>query len=163
MVVSAAFVNSRTSNADFVWRIVLMFGAVPATLTYYWRMKMPETARYTALIARNTKQAAADMTKVLHKEIQDEDEEVQRQVVAGDTWGLFSSQFVRRHGLHLLATTSTWFLLDIAFYSQNLFQKDIFSKVGWIPPARTMNAIEELFRISRAQALIALCGTIPGY
>jgi len=26
-----------------------------------------------------------------------------------------------------------------------------------------MNAIEELFRISRAQALIALCGTIPGY
>jgi len=26
-----------------------------------------------------------------------------------------------------------------------------------------MNAVEELFRIARAQALIALCGTIPGY
>uniref|UniRef100_J3LK24 H(+)/Pi cotransporter n=1 Tax=Oryza brachyantha TaxID=4533 RepID=J3LK24_ORYBR len=46
---------------------------------------------------------------------------------------------------------------------QNLFQKAIFSKVGWIPPAKTMNALEELYRISRAQALIALCGTIPGY
>ncbi|GJN30318.1 hypothetical protein PR202_gb18613 [Eleusine coracana subsp. coracana] len=142
------------------------FGTVPAALTYYWRMKMPETARYTAytaLIARNTKQAAADMSKVLHKDIQ-EDEQVEREVVAtGDTWGLFSKQFLRRHGLHLLATTTTWFLLDIAFYSQNLFQKDIFTKVGWIPAGRTMNAIEEVFRISRAQALIALCGTVPGY
>ncbi|GJM99160.1 hypothetical protein PR202_ga16240 [Eleusine coracana subsp. coracana] len=115
-------------------------------------------------LARNTKQATADMAKVLKKDIQEDDEQVERQVVAGgDTWGLFSMQFLRRHGLHLLATTSTWFLLDIAFYSQNLFQKDIFSKVGWIPPARTMNAIEEVFRISRAQAFIALCGTIPGY
>ncbi|KAF0898807.1 hypothetical protein E2562_011881 [Oryza meyeriana var. granulata] len=147
LVVSAGFRNaypapsyaddraaSLVSEADYMWRIILMFGTVPAALTYYWRMKMPETARYTALIARNAKQAAADMSK-----------------------------FVRRHGIHLVATTSTWFLLDIAFYSQNLFQKDIFSKVGWIPPAKTMNAVEEVFRIARAQALIALCGTIPGY
>uniref|UniRef100_R7W550 H(+)/Pi cotransporter n=1 Tax=Aegilops tauschii TaxID=37682 RepID=R7W550_AEGTA len=71
--------------------------------------------------------------------------------------------FMKRHGVHLLATTSTWFLLDVAFYSQNLFQKDIFTKIGWIPPAKTMNALEELYRIARAQALIALCGTVPGY
>ncbi|XP_014511802.1 putative pectinesterase 10 [Vigna radiata var. radiata] len=38
----------------------------------------------------------------------------------------------------------SWFLLDIVFYSQNLFQKDIFSAIGWIPPAKTMNAIEEV-------------------
>jgi MFS transporter, PHS family, inorganic phosphate transporter len=84
-------------------------------------------------------------------------------VVSGDTFGLFSSRFQKCHDLHLLATTSTWFLLGITFYSQNLFQKDIFSKVGWISPARTMNDIEKVFRVSRAQALIALCGTVPGY
>uniref|UniRef100_A0A0D9VPM1 H(+)/Pi cotransporter n=1 Tax=Leersia perrieri TaxID=77586 RepID=A0A0D9VPM1_9ORYZ len=156
---------SLVPQADYVWRIILMFGTIPAALTYYWRLKMPETARYTALIARDAKRAAADMSKVLKKEIEEEQDDQQRQAVAvgGDTWGLFSRQFMRRHGPHLLATTSTWFLLDIAFYSQNLFQKDIFSKVGWIPPAKTMNALEELYRISRAQALIALCGTIPGY
>jgi hypothetical protein len=27
-----------------------MLGAVPAGLTYYWRMMMPETARYTIYI-----------------------------------------------------------------------------------------------------------------
>jgi len=78
-------------------------------------------------------------------------------------FALFTKKFLRRHGLHLLGTTSTWFLLDIAFYSQNLFQKDIFSAIGWIPPAKTMNAIEEVFRIARAQTLIALCSTVPGY
>uniref|UniRef100_A0A7N2LVY5 Uncharacterized protein n=1 Tax=Quercus lobata TaxID=97700 RepID=A0A7N2LVY5_QUELO len=51
-------------QADYVWPIILMVGAIPAALTYYWRMKMPETARYTALVARNAKQAASDMSKI---------------------------------------------------------------------------------------------------
>ncbi|KAF0900855.1 hypothetical protein E2562_035490 [Oryza meyeriana var. granulata] len=155
-------VASTPPQADFVWRIILMLGALPAALTYYWRTKMPETARYTALVANNAKQAAADMSKVLQVEMAAEDQggggnEGRR------AFGLFSGEFARRHGLHLLGTSATWFLLDIAFYSQNLFQKDIFSAVGWIPKAATMSALEELFRIARAQTLIALCGTVPGY
>jgi PHS family inorganic phosphate transporter-like MFS transporter len=53
--------------------------------------------------------------------------------------------------------------LDIAYYSQNLFQKDIFSAIGWIPEAKTMSALEEVYKIARAQTLIALCSTVPGY
>ncbi|KAF7146555.1 hypothetical protein RHSIM_Rhsim04G0182600 [Rhododendron simsii] len=160
-------VNANASTppeADYVWRIILMFGAIPAAMTYYWRMKMPETARYTALVAKNAKQAAADMSKVLQVEIEAEQEKVEKIAEEqGNSFGLFSKQFLHRHGLHLLGTTTTWFLLDIAFYSQNLFQKDIFSAIGWIPDARTMNAIDEVFRIARAQTLIALCSTVPGY
>lgn len=155
---------STVPQADYVWRIILMFGAIPAALTYYWRMKMPETARYTALVAKNAKQAAADMSRVLQVEIHEEQEKVEQITMEEkNSFGLFSKKFLHRHGLHLLGTTSTWFLLDIAFYSQNLFQKDIFSAVGWIPPAATMNAIEEVYRIARAQTLIALCSTVPGY
>ncbi|KAA8548802.1 hypothetical protein F0562_000486 [Nyssa sinensis] len=177
IIVSAAFkakypapayeidaVASTVPEADYVWRIILMFGALPAALTYYWRMKMPETARYTALVAKNAKQAASDMSKVLQVELEAEPEKVDRfSQESGNDFGLFSKEFLRRHGLHLLGTTSTWFLLDIAFYSQNLFQKDIFSAIGWIPSAKTMNAIEEVYRIARAQTLIALCSTVPGY
>ncbi|XWS13840.1 hypothetical protein CRYUN_Cryun36dG0073400 [Craigia yunnanensis] len=113
--------ESTVPEADYVWRIILMFGALPALLTYYWRMKMPETARYTALVAKNAKQAAADMSKVLQVDLEAEEEKQEQN--KGRDFGLFTSQFLRRHGLHLLGTTSTWFLLDIAFYSQNLFQK----------------------------------------
>nr|BAE79506.1 phosphate transporter [Egeria densa] len=156
--------GSTVPQADYVWRTIFMFGAVPAALTYYWRTKMPETARYTALVAKNAKQAAADMSKVLQVEIAEEQAKVEA-ITAKDSnsFGLFSKEFARRHGLHLLGTTTTWFLLDIAFYSQNLFQKDIFSGIGWIPKPATMNAIEEVYRIARAQTLIALCGTVPGY
>ncbi|XVF38451.1 hypothetical protein REPUB_Repub20aG0103400 [Reevesia pubescens] len=154
-------IGSTVPEADYVWRIILMFGALPALLTYYWRMKMPETARYTALVAKNAKQAASDMSKVLQVDLEAEQEKVEQN--KGTDFGLFTKQFLRRHGLHLLGTTSTWFLLDIAFYSQNLFQKDIFSAIGWIPKAKTMNALEEVYRIARAQTLIALCSTVPGY
>ncbi|XP_058083695.1 inorganic phosphate transporter 1-4-like [Magnolia sinica] len=160
-VVGAA---STVPEADYVWRLILMFGSLPAALTYYWRMKMPETARYTALVAKNAKKAAADMSNVLQVEIEAEQEKIEKLAQdESNSFGLFSKEFMRRHGLHLLGTTSTWFLLDIAFYSSNLFQKDIFSAVGWIPPAQTMNAIEEVYKIARAQTLIALCSTVPGY
>ncbi|XP_027350116.1 inorganic phosphate transporter 1-4-like [Abrus precatorius] len=154
-------VGSTVPQADYVWRIIVMVGALPAALTYYWRLKMPETARYTALVAKNMEQAAADMSKVMQVEIQAEPRK--QDETEANSYGLFSKQFLHRHGLHLLGTASTWFLLDIAFYSQNLFQKDIFSAIGWIPPAKTMNALEEVYKIARAQTLIALCSTVPGY
>ncbi|VVA21937.1 PREDICTED: inorganic phosphate transporter [Prunus dulcis] len=159
---------SLVPEADYVWRIILMFGALPAALTYYWRSKTPETARYTALVENNAKQAAVDMSKVLQVNLESEEGNVEEKVIEQQhpdkaSFGLFTKEFAHRHGLHLLGTTTTWFLLDIAYYSQNLFQKDIFSAIGWIPAAETMNAIEELYTIARAQTLIALCSLVPGY
>ncbi|XP_010676812.2 probable inorganic phosphate transporter 1-4 [Beta vulgaris subsp. vulgaris] len=155
---------SLVPQADYVWRIILMFGAIPALLTYYWRAKMPETARYTALVAKNTEQAAADMSKVLQVEIkEDQQKAAKTEESRTKQFGLFSKQFLKRHGLHLLGTATCWFLLDIAFYSNNLFQKDIFSAVGWLPKAQTMSALQELYMVARAQTLVSLCGTVPGY
>lgn len=155
IIVSAAFearyssppyevdpIGSTVPQADYVWRIILMFGAIPAALTYYWRTKMPETARFTALVAKDTKKAAADMSKVLQCDVQQEEQENTPQFEESQQFGLFSKEFMRRHGSHLIGTCACWFFLDVAFYSQNLFQKDIFSAIGWIPAGKTMNAIK---------------------
>ncbi|KAL9285043.1 hypothetical protein ACSQ67_024573 [Phaseolus vulgaris] len=61
------------------------------------------------------------MCKVQQVEIQAEPQIEEPQA---KPYGLFSKEFLTCHGLYLLGTSSTWFLLDIAFYSQNLFQKD---------------------------------------
>ncbi|XP_074318964.1 putative inorganic phosphate transporter 1-3 [Silene latifolia] len=157
-------IGSLTPESDYIWRVLLMFGAIPAGLTYYYRMQMPETARYTALVAKNAAQAAEDMSKVLNTNIE---AEAGKLATITDNekgqFGLFTKQFAKQYGLRLLGTTSTWFLLDIAFYSQNLFQKDIFTAIGWIPAAKEMSAIREVWKVARAQTLIALCGTVPGY
>ncbi|OVA13702.1 General substrate transporter [Macleaya cordata] len=156
-------VLSTQPQGDFVWRIVLMFGAVPAMLTYYWRMKMPETARFTALVAGDHKKAAADMARVLEQDLQVEDSNSKVTSKPESSYGLFSKEFVNRHGLHLIGTSTTWFLLDIAFYSLNLTQKDVYPAIGLLPKGATMNAIEEVYLISKSMFLVALLATVPGY
>ncbi|GJW00358.1 inorganic phosphate transporter 1-11-like protein [Tanacetum coccineum] len=155
-------VLSVQPNADYAWRIVLMMGAVPALMTYYWRLKMPETGRYTAVIEGNAKQAAQDMGRVLEIEIQSEQEKLAT-FKSNNDYPLLSRKFFERHGLHLIGTTTTWFLLDIAFYSQNLTQKDIFPVMGLTDPAKDVNALKEMFQLSRAMLLVAMFGTFPGY
>jgi PHS family inorganic phosphate transporter-like MFS transporter len=155
---------STQPEGDFVWRIVLMFGAVPAAMTYYWRLKMPETARYTALVEGDHKKAAADMAKVLEQDISYEESNTKLpEVNPNSSYEFFSREFLRRHGLHLLGTSSTWFLLDIAFYSLQLTQKDIYPASGLLPKAATMNAIEEVYMLSRVMFAVAVVATVPGY
>ncbi|KAG2254580.1 hypothetical protein Bca52824_084716 [Brassica carinata] len=36
--------KTRAEESDIAWRLILMIGAIPAALTFYWRMRMPETA-----------------------------------------------------------------------------------------------------------------------
>ncbi|EXB72464.1 Inorganic phosphate transporter 1-11 [Morus notabilis] len=155
-------VLSTQPQADFMWRTVLMLGALPAILTFYWRMKMPETGRYTALIRGKADQAAMDMGQVLDIEI-DADQDQLAQFKAANNYTLLSQEFWTRHGRHLIGTTTTWFLLDIAFYSQNLTQKDIFPAIGLIKKELQMNALQEVYETSRAMFIIALFGTFPGY
>ena len=65
---------------------------------------MPETARYTALVAKNANQAASDMSKVLQVDIEAEQKKVQEiGEKEANSFGLFSKEFLTRHGLHLLA------------------------------------------------------------
>jgi PHS family inorganic phosphate transporter-like MFS transporter len=77
-------------------------------------------------------------------------------------YGLFSREFARRHARHLLGASAPWFLLGAALYSQTLLQRDIFSGMGWLPRAPAMSALEEVYKLGRAQLLLALCSTLPG-
>lgn len=61
-----------------------MAGSVLAALTYYWRMKMPETAHYIALVAQNVERAMADMSNVLQVEIQADHEKVELKLLITD-------------------------------------------------------------------------------
>ncbi|CAL5018151.1 unnamed protein product [Urochloa decumbens] len=168
LIISARFKNTpayktdQFGQADYVWRIVLMLGAIPALLTYYWRMKMPETARYTALITKNLKQAASDMTSVLDIEIPTEKEEMDL-LARQDEFGLFSTKFFHRYGRELLGTTMCWLVLDIVFYPLNLFMKPIFNSIGWFEDTGNLDPLQQTYSIARTHAIIILSGTLPGF
>ncbi|KAL4575403.1 hypothetical protein LXL04_022246 [Taraxacum kok-saghyz] len=154
-------------ESDLAWRLILMIGAIPALMTYYWRMKMPETARFTALVEKNTLQAAKDMEKVLNVSLSQIQEDVEmisppiNRVSFSNTYGFFSKEFFRRHGRDLMAASTNWFLLDIVFYSLNLFQYHAFKH--HMTSKSHMNLYADALQVAKYQAIIAVCATIPGY
>ncbi|KAJ0024944.1 hypothetical protein Pint_09183 [Pistacia integerrima] len=169
MVVCKIF--ERASNAsgdqtppgtDIAWRLILMLGSIPAALTYYWRMMMPETARYTALVEQNVLQAAKDMEKVLDVSMSQIAEEFPLSPKP-PSYNLLSRKFIRQHGRDLFACSTSWFLVDIVFYSSNLFQSKIYHNYVDDDSGSSMNAFEEAFRVARLQAIVAICSTVPGY
>lgn len=107
-------------------------------------------------------QAAKDMEKVL---------DVSMSQIAEDhplppsppSYPLFSKQFLRRHGRDLFSCAITWFLVDVVFYSSNLFQSRIYHQYTEHGNDSSVNAFEEAFRVARFQAILAICSTIPGY
>ncbi|XP_048501469.1 probable inorganic phosphate transporter 1-10 [Beta vulgaris subsp. vulgaris] len=158
--------HSHTMAADLAWRIILMLGAVPAAITFYWRMKMPETARYTALVEHNVVQATKDMETVLDvnmNQIMDDASSSSSQTpTLPSTYPLFSKQFLHHHGRDLFSCAATWFLLDVVFYSNNLFQSNIYK--SFLPSDKEkMSAFRDAYTVARLQAIITVCAAIPGY
>ncbi|WOL17209.1 putative inorganic phosphate transporter 1-10 [Canna indica] len=178
MAVTAAF-NKATDKddigplltpeiADLAWRIILMIGVLPAALTFYWRIAMPETARFTALVEQDVMKANADMGKVLadfdlHKFADVDTESLQRASSSPPPprYGLLSRAFIARHGRHLFACAAAWFLVDIPYYSSTLFQSQIYHP--FFPRSERVNAFEDAYNIAKFQAIIAATSTIPGY
>ncbi|CAN6201454.1 unnamed protein product [Urochloa humidicola] len=154
---------SAPPEADYAWRVVLMAGAVPACLTYHWRMRMPETARYTALVAGDAAKAARDMSRVLKVDLAGGEQPEPDKTRVGGDYGVLSRRFARRHGAHLAGAAACWFVLGAVVCSHAILQEEVFRGARWVPEASAMGALEEAYRVGRAHAIVALCGAVPGY
>lgn len=78
------------------------------------------------------------------------------------TYPLFSKQFLHHHGRDLFSCAATWFLLDVVFYSNNLFQSNIYK--SFLPSDKEkMSAFRDAYTVVRLQAIITVCAAIPGY
>lgn len=152
-------IDHTPEHADLAWRLILMLGAIPAALTFYWRMLMPETARYTALVENNVLQAAKDMEKVLDVSLSNIAEDHPLPEYA-PSYPLFSKQFLRRHGIDLFSCATNWLLLDVVFYSSSLFQSQIYKQYLRL---ENKNVYGEAFKVAYFQTMVAIAAAIPGY
>ncbi|PQQ11224.1 putative inorganic phosphate transporter 1-9 [Prunus yedoensis var. nudiflora] len=150
------------TEADVAWRLILMLGAIPAAMTYYWRMMMPETARYTALVELNVQQATKDMEKVLDVSLSPiaEDESL---TLPQDppSYPLFSKQFLRLHGRDLFGCSVVRKRQPNFFYSSNLFQSQVYRK--YLGNKYNANVYKDAIHVALLQTIVAICSTIPGY
>ena len=182
IIFSAIWMRAQdTANPDHLWRLILSFGCIPTAATIYARLSLPETPRYTMFVSQNATQLVEDMNFVLAAERARASGGGGGEVplpasIAGRPAGVAApppvllqarrtkySEFFAKYWLTLVGTASCWFLLDVAFYSQNLTQGNVFSAIGWLPPAVSMTIQREAYFTARAQAIVALSSTVPGY
>ena len=59
----------------------------------------------------------------------------------------------------MFACSRSWFLIDVVFYSSNLFQSQLYKSFFSDKP----NAYKDAFNVAKFQSIIALGSTIPDY
>ncbi|KAI9359545.1 major facilitator superfamily domain-containing protein [Zopfochytrium polystomum] len=129
-------------NLDYVWRIALGAGVIPALIAVYFRLTIPETPRYTVDVVGDTDKAARDVEKVLAlNEVRDvssnwgsEKPATAKVAVKSDDFGVYFSQW--RNLKILLGTAYCWFALDIAWYGLSLNQSTILNLINYNGPAK---------------------------
>jgi PHS family inorganic phosphate transporter-like MFS transporter len=138
---------------DYVWRIILALGAVPAAAVIYFRRRMPESPRYTAQVEGDEAKAAKDITRY--------SEGVIVASGSGNTrknrlslWQFLSN---KKYLLYLLGTAGTWFVFDYAYYGNSVSAPLILTSVLGKSGAK---ALPEALAL---QLIIFSVAAVPGY
>lgn len=152
-------------SIDRVWRIVVGFGCIPALISLYYRLTIPETPRYTIDIERDITNGQCDVDVFLanddprgkRKQVTKEENTISQKA----SWKDFIRHFGKwRYGKVLLGTAGSWFMLDIAFYGLGLNNSIILQAIGYASEGSTYQI---LYNIGVGNLIIQSAGSLPGY
>ncbi|KAJ1939314.1 hypothetical protein EC988_007347, partial [Linderina pennispora] len=170
LIVLACFkgaVEGDQLKLDYVWRIIMGLGTVPALIALYFRLTIPETPRYTIDIEQNVKRAAIDVQTTVNGRRDLDDEAYAAQAAHNDkrvkkpNWTEFYNHFKKwKHFRVLMGTAVTWFALDVAFYGVNLNSSIILQAIGFVSSESPYKAI---LKNTAGNIILNLLGTLPGY
>ncbi|KAG0243862.1 Inorganic phosphate transporter pho84 [Actinomortierella wolfii] len=155
-------------SLDYVWRIIIGFGCVPALVAVYFRLTIPETPRYVLDVENNLRRAERDVDHVLNDtkrnnlHADDDFEVIRNEAVVKGTWADFRNYFGKWMNLKiLLGTAISWFALDVAFYGIGLNNSFILSSINF--SSVQGNAYATMWNSAVGQIIIVLLGAVPGY
>ncbi|KAL8789818.1 MAG: hypothetical protein Q9195_006652 [Heterodermia aff. obscurata] len=172
---------------DAVWRLQIGLALIPALITLYPRLTMPEGRKY--LESRELNQSPrpnsvnSTQSRLTVQSRKSRGKSMDVELIASDGHGLqaeidaaradMDAQGERarldvflvyfrewRHLKTLIGTASAWFLLDVAFYGTNLNQSVILSEIGY---SSGKDEFDMLRRNAIGNIILAVAGYVPGY
>jgi PHS family inorganic phosphate transporter-like MFS transporter len=148
---------------DYVWRLIVGFGCVPACIALYYRLTIPESPRYTADVELNIDKAISHTRKVMHQENGYIGEKSIGPRQKPNTWKDFRGYFFGswKNFKILFGASICWFLLDIAFYGLSLNQSMVLDIVT--PHQNVTHVYDTIWNSVKGNLIIALLGSVPGY
>ncbi|KAJ3096029.1 phosphate transporter [Phlyctochytrium planicorne] len=162
-------------NLDYVWRIAIGVGVIPAIIAIYFRLTIPETPRYTVDVDGDTEKAQNDVQRVLemnevsHVTSNWGSEKPARKTVQVKKNDFFAYYSQWKNLKILLGTAYCWFALDIAFYGIQLNNSTILNLINFNGPAKVNGKIpphdvwDLFYQNAVGNIIIACAGTVPGY
>ncbi|KAI8991983.1 major facilitator superfamily domain-containing protein [Mycotypha africana] len=151
-------INADVMNLDYVWRLCIGLGAVPAVATIYLRFTMPESPRYSLNVQGDVEAAAQAKGQTVSEELIKQHTKTEEK---RDHWAEFRAYFGQwKHLRVLIGTAASWFLLDVAFYGLGLNNSAILQAIGF---AHKATPFETLWANTVGQIIITCLGSVPGY
>ncbi|KAJ3075236.1 phosphate transporter [Podochytrium sp. JEL0797] len=165
---------------DYVWRIAIGLGIVPAIITVYFRVTLPETPRYTADALKKAERAARDLEMDRNAEEMGYVVPVRKAKVS--KMAAFKAHFSQWKNMKILIGTAyCWFALDVAWYGMALNQSTVLALINFNGPKQvsvnvTTDGVTALtkvdppldiqsvfYDVAVGNIIIACAGTVPGY
>jgi PHS family inorganic phosphate transporter-like MFS transporter len=159
-----------TDNVDLVWRLVLGFGSLPGLLLLALQYKLHKNTlqeRYTVPLEEPHEDLEADVPpehgvdRESHSVLQNEHSEVETTNVDEDVthatslWDSIKNE--PNLGRKLVGTAGAWFLFDVLFYGNTLFQPIV------METAFGGGGGEDALRKAATDSLILSLIALPGY
>ncbi|KAJ3069767.1 phosphate transporter [Podochytrium sp. JEL0797] len=173
---------------DYVWRIAVGCGLIPAILVIYFRFTMPETPRFTADVTGDAEAAHNDVQRAMGIQIEEKADAVVPAPVAqkaaqGSKWSEFKAHFSQWKNMKvLIGTAYCWFALDVAWYGLSLNQSTVLNLINFNGPTKVnvnvtdangvttvqhvmppIDIWEAFYQVAVGNIIIACAGTVPGY
>src|SRR5216683_6503493 len=153
---------------NWVWRIMLALGAVPALATYYLRLQIAETPRFALAMQGDLAGAAQTVEMVTKKQYERNSAKSPTILLQNDQTGSDSSApskkvqvkswtylLLKRPYLRwLIGTAGAWLLLDIAYYGTTISSPLVL---------KSLNAHSSLVTNMLYTLLIFVVAALPGY
>ncbi|RFU33045.1 hypothetical protein B7463_g3310, partial [Scytalidium lignicola] len=145
VVLLAAFksaIESNIAHLEWVWRLLLGLGIIPAAFTLYARLRMKETVPYEKYVAKET--SLTDSSKRGY----------------GTQWHDFRVYFSKwKHAKVLFAISMAWFLFDIAYFGISLNQSVILKDIGF---GAGKTPWDTLHNTAVGNVIVSFAGQLPG-
>ena len=125
--VMSAYALTSFLSPETSWRILLGIGALPPLFVVFFRRKIPETPRYSLLVAKKKDEALKATRTVLGDE--DGAEKKFSSLLHIEEKHMDFKDFLRKFWEPLLITSLAWFLMDIAFYGTGIYSGFIVSSM----------------------------------
>lgn len=148
-------------SPGFSWRFSLAFGSVPALVAFPWRLRMHETETFERV--KNERKLASALAAIdssynsgsVYDSTPVSEEEGGFVSVALARWNEIINA-TRLYKWHMFGTATCWFLLDVVFYANGLFNHDVTSLI--LAKGRRTTASDDAWN----SAFICAIG-LPGY